>query len=384
MMDSKNRTLKESTDLDKDWSEVRSLNLNPSTLGTLSKPVVEEIRNILLQAQYPLRVYQQGREALSAIRELARKIWPMAGYELAVNQSATQMSQQLLNSLLLTIRPRVGPRVLKVLTSSHEHSGAIDGFNAHPEFEVVTIADELWNDHDRLRDLVRSVEPDIALLSWRTYDLFDRIPCEQFVEIIKDSAPLCWTLVDVAQSVGIEPIPAVGDVVFGSAHKWLMGPHGTGLMWVGSRALAELYPFNWGEAFDSESKAWGFEATGGQNFAAYAGLKIALELYRHRGVDEVWRHSSDLAENFVAEFKKIVKTPDWQIESKGPVALLHGQGEQVYELYRYLNEADCHAKCIIKPDLGLRLLRFGFPHYESSRRIKLAVEKIADYLSQGA
>jgi selenocysteine lyase/cysteine desulfurase len=266
----------------------------------------------------------------------------------------------------------------------HEHSGAIDGFKTHPEFEVVTIADELWSDHNRLRDFVRNVEPDIALLSWRTYDLFERIPCELFVEIVRDASPCCWILIDVAQSLGIEPIPALGDVVFGSAHKWLMGPHGTGLMWLGNRALAELYPFNWGEVFDSHSKAWKFEPTGGQNFAAYAGLKTALELYQRRGVEQVWRLSSNLAENFVLALKKGLKPKDWKIESKGPVVLLHGHGQQIYDLYRYLNESDCHAKCIIKPDLGLGLLRFGFPHYESTIRVNLAVDKIIRYWSEGA
>jgi len=126
-----------------------------------------------------------------------------------------------------------------------------------------------------------------------------RLPLPELAGLAHDAGAL--VLVDAAQSAGHVPTDHVGegaDLIAFTGHKGLLGPQGTGGLWV--REGLELDPFlrggTGGDSLNREMPAAmpdRLEAGTG-NAPGLAGLLAACEFLLERGVDAVHRHESEL------------------------------------------------------------------------------------------
>jgi cysteine desulfurase family protein len=126
-----------------------------------------------------------------------------------------------------------------------------------------------------------------------------RLPVRELAALAHDAGAL--VLVDAAQSAGHVPADHVGDgadLIAFTGHKGLLGPQGTGGLWV--RAGVEVDPFlrggTGGDSLDREMPAAmpdHLEAGTG-NAPGLAGLLAACEFLMERGVEAVHRHESEL------------------------------------------------------------------------------------------
>jgi selenocysteine lyase/cysteine desulfurase len=90
------------------------------------------------------------------------------------------------------------------------------------------------------------------------------------------------TIVDGAQAVGnIEvDVRALGcDAYAAPGHKWLMGPKGTGFLYVRKEAASQIQPVEW-----TQSRAFGAGSAGVGSLPLVVGLGAAVEAARKRGV----------------------------------------------------------------------------------------------------
>ncbi len=123
-----------------------------------------------------------------------------------------------------------------------------------------------------------------------------RLPVEELVEIAHDAG--CAVLVDAVQSAGQTPMDLDSwgaDYVAGSGHKWLVGPWGSGYLYVREGAEADLHPaqvcYSSVENPDAveytlKPNAHRFER-GTASPAPHVGMATAIDLLESVGLDRI-------------------------------------------------------------------------------------------------
>ncbi len=368
------------------------INLNPGTLGTVSAAV----KNVRLDSSVlntiegnPIGMYEHGRKKLSEINKLCNELWPSSGYNLMV-ANATSQTMNLLALSMLRAFNNEKKAPYKVITSTHEHPGGIGVFEKLPEYEVFYIEDEVLNDKEAFKELVTKIQPDVAFISHVYYSNSNFSPYETFCQVTKKMIPGCKVILDVTQSLGLYDIPFdIADVIIGSSHKWLFGPHGSGFTWVKEEFHQWIKGFFWnGMGLSQEPNMDGMSLQGGQDFVMYAELLEALKLYQQVGKDIVYKRSSHLSETFRKKIEDVLASLEISYKIlndniNAPMLSIAFTDYHPFELYNELNEKGIHCKCIIgsKHDgHTFNILRFGLPYFETADRLNYAASTIASIL----
>lgn len=343
------------------------LNLNPGTLGTPSIAVRAAIAAFRAEDEeaWPLGRYVRGRAALRRARATAAALWR---HEPALTGGATHT----MNLVALALARRSGATPTTVLTTAHEHHGAIAVFERDPAFRVAYLAPHEMVDLEAFRARVRREGPGIGLFSQRTWTDGARLPVERWCAELAEAAPDCLRFVDAAQALGVEPVVIDGaDLVVASGHKWLGGPAGTGFAWVSDRAFATIGPlWRTGEPLDPDARLATWEAAGGQDFAVYAGVEAALDLYAHAGPERARRRAASLARGLARDLARAL--PQADVDTAGPVVRARFGAADPYPLYAALNARGVHTKCVkstLPTGESLALLRVGVPWHETPERL---------------
>jgi selenocysteine lyase/cysteine desulfurase len=116
-----------------------------------------------------------------------------------------------------------------------------------------------------------------------------RMPIAEISALARERGIVC--VVDGAQAVGAIPVnvKALGCHAYAaSGHKWLMGPKGTGLLYVSREASGTIEPIQWQDA-----RRYGAESAGVGPQPLVIGLGAAIERMQDIGMTAVERH--DLA-----------------------------------------------------------------------------------------
>lgn len=368
------------------------INLNPGTLGTVSAAVKSVRQNSATLSNIegnPLGMYDHGRKKLAEINQLCKELWPNTGYHLMVANATSQTMNLLALSMLRSFgRERKSP--YKVITSTHEHPGGIGVFENLPEYEVFYVEDEVLNNEDAFSKMVKHIQPDVAFISHVYYSNSNFSPYKTFCSISKEIVPACKVILDVTQSLGLHDIPfGTADVIIGSSHKWLFGPHGSGLTWVKEDFHQWIKGFFWnGMGLSQEANMDGMSLQGGQDFVMYAELLEALKLYKQVGKEIIFKRSSYLSSTFRSKLEEVLVSSGIMYkvlneEQNAPMLSIAFYDYHPFELYNQLNEKGIHCKCIIgsKHDgHSLNILRFGLPYFETTDRLNYAVSTIGSIL----
>ncbi|MCY0898651.1 MAG: aminotransferase class V-fold PLP-dependent enzyme [Firmicutes bacterium] len=122
-----------------------------------------------------------------------------------------------------------------------------------------------------------------------------------------------WVLIDGSHAAGTHTAlltPRVDFYVF-PCHKWLFGPIGTGVLWVGPRALEETDGILWGapmirengERYLDREGAWRYEF-GTRDWAVAAGIVAAIEFRQRWTEEEIIEHYRNLSLSYRAGHSK--------------------------------------------------------------------------------
>ena len=99
-------------------------------------------------------------------------------------------------------------------------------------------------------------------------------------------------MVDGAQAVGGTDVNvrSIGCHAYAtSGHKWLMGPKGTGLLYIAKEAGDSILPMQLEDA-----RSYYSESSGVGNLPGVVGLGVAIQMLIEQGVSLVERHNIDL------------------------------------------------------------------------------------------
>jgi len=179
---------------------------------------------------------------------------------------------------------------------------------------------------DDVRSWSEALTPDVRVaLVTQVHSNTGRVaPVAEIAKLCAEREILC--VADVAQSAGILPMsfPELGvDVVLGSCIKWLCGGPGAGYMWIRSRLIGKLEPFDVGwfsheDPFEMDihsfryandaSRFWG----GTPSIAPFVVAAASLRNIRELGVAGIRSHNLRLVQAF-----KDALSPAWRARMPG-------------------------------------------------------------------
>jgi selenocysteine lyase/cysteine desulfurase len=269
--------------------------LNTGSLGPAPRAVLDRTVEAwqALEANPVFQSYGNGpaHRAIDAVRERAAAFVGCTADELLFTRSTTEA----MNTVALGTTWRPGDRVL---TTDQEHEGgelgwkhvgrrygvAIDRVPVGPLDVPGAILDRLtaaWTANTR----VVSVSHLITTTGLR-------MPVAEIAALARARGALC--VVDGAQALGHVPVDvrALGCHAYAaSGHKWLLGPKGTGLLYISRDAEDRIQPVQ-----REEGRRFVAASTGMGSLPLVAGLGAAIEATQGRGMDAVERRIMALRE----------------------------------------------------------------------------------------
>jgi selenocysteine lyase/cysteine desulfurase len=285
------------------------IHLNTASLGATPRVVLDRALDAWRQLESdPVRM-AYGRtddtvlSAVERVRAQAAEFLGCDADELLITRGTTEG----MNTLAQGMRWNAGDRVL---TTDQEHHGgsscwAYQAQGRGVAVDRVTIAP---GDHDTaaiVRRFADAITPKTRVISVSHVITSTglRMPIAEISKIARERKVLC--VVDGAQAAGQIPVnvKALGcDAYATSGHKWLMGPKGTGLLYVSRDADAAIRPIQW-----QDGHRYGAESAGVGPQPLVIGLGAAIERLQHIGMLDVERRNLALRNRVYAGLKEIAK-----------------------------------------------------------------------------
>ena len=296
------------------WSDVRDqfpllrdrIYFNTSTTGICPQLVLHAVGDHMKQLE------QSGDSGHSAklwqeVKEGVGQFLNCSADEIAFTRNTTEGSNIVCNGL------RLQPGD-EIITSSHEHVGNTITWLARARRDGLSIrVFEPANDEKKTVDRIE------ALLNKRTRVLsIPHVSCASGqvlpVEIIGNIAKAnnLFYFVDGAQALGCTPVnlKKIGCHAYAtSGHKWLLGPNGTGFLFVHQDWLDRVQATHVGAhsntgdfcmktgSFSFIDSAQRYEY-GTINTSLIAGIRAALCFWQEIGSEAIWQHNLRLVNQF--------------------------------------------------------------------------------------
>jgi len=192
----------------------------------------------------------------------------------------------------------------RVVTTSMEHNSVMRPLRALVRSRGILL-DIVRNDEAGRVDLQRLGEalaagPRLVVVNHASNVTGAVAPLIEIGSMVKDAGSLF--LVDAAQSAGVLPVDVEGsriDLLAFTGHKGLLGPQGTGGLWVREGVEVEpVYRGGTGSNSELEEQPSFYPdrlESGTQNAVGLAGLHAGVEFIRKRGADVIREHERNLA-----------------------------------------------------------------------------------------
>jgi len=281
--------------------------LNTASLGPTSRDVLDRTLKAWQQLELnPVRMsYGDG-----AVHAAADQVRATAATFLGCNSDnllITRNTTDAMNNVALGMRLTRGDHVL---TTDQEHHG---GSNCWRYLErrqgvIVDIVPIAHSDHDPKAIVDRfaaALTPNTRVISV-SHVLTStglRMPIIELATLARDRGVLC--VVDGAQAVGQIPVNVTAlrcHAYAASGHKWLLGPKGTGLLYVSPDAKDAIVPIQWGDG-----KRFVEGSSGMGSLPLAVGLGAAIEKAHAYGLAAIERRVLELREYTLDRLKQVPK-----------------------------------------------------------------------------
>jgi len=189
-------------------------------------------------------------------------------------------------------------------------------------------------------------------LSW---NYGTRLPVAELVDIAHDAD--CEVLVDAVQSAGQTPmdLDAWGaDYVAGSGHKWLLGPWGSGYLYVRAGSSEDLHPaqVSYNSVEDPGAEEYTLKATaqkferGTASPAPHVGMAAAIDRFESVGMETVESRIESLTDRLKSALpsERLLSPEDFE---SGLVTIDVDEPERVVEA---LNAEEIRIRSLPEPD----------------------------------
>ena len=322
--------------------------LNTAAEGIPPIFVEEELGNYIRDKRIGMDGRTRHAEQWEAVKQHAAVFFGLTPAEVGI----CSCSSEAFNLAALALRPKPGD---EVVVNDLDFPAATTPW-LQPDNPATP---RVWRNRAgglRTADLVPLLGPRTRLVTVSLVSFFNgyTIDLADVVAAVRKHSP-ALVAVDVTQALGRISLDLAGaDLIVSSTHKWLLGPHGGGLVGVPRARAAEwTVPaggwFHLADAFGpdrferaaSKPGAASF-SVGMPNYPAVYGVRAALEYIGGVGVENIDRVARPLVRHCLEELKKLpveLLTPDDPDHLAGIVAFRHPRAERINE---FLHERDVH------------------------------------------
>jgi isopenicillin-N epimerase len=288
---------------------------NTGTLGASPSVVVEaaaehlrKVATAICDWDYRNDDWISGYQAFRDIREKIAGLIHARTDEVALTENATMAMNFVANGLDL----RAGD---EVLTTDQEHSGGKSGWQlkqkrwgtAYREVvlpkpvrtpdEVVSLFQEAITPRTKVITLSHILSPNGTIL-----------PVKEICA--EGSKRDIFTVIDGAQAIGqigLDVLDMNCDAYYGSLHKWLLGPPGTGFLYIKSERAKDIWTTLAGGQWDNhEDEGFRFTQRGTGSLSLLMGLNAALDFHQAIGPGRVYARIKSLGD-YLREGLKTIK-----------------------------------------------------------------------------
>ncbi|RXK56230.1 aminotransferase class V-fold PLP-dependent enzyme [Oleiharenicola lentus] len=373
------------------WQAVRAqypllddpLYLNTGGLGPVSRPVLAAVETTARRLQ---EHSESGHGLFEPAREGMARFLGAQPEEICFVRNATEGNSIIAAGLAL------GPGD-EVIFDSHAHpGGSFPWFNQAKQRGVVVklFEPDPAADDGNLARILALVTPrtKVVQLSHLTCTTGQLLPVPLIAEAVRRRG--IWLHVDGAQAAGMIPLDlrALGSDSYAfSGHKWLGGPHETGVLFIRRDRLEEVAPTGIGAysgelaQLPGELKYHGAASRheyGTRNAAQVEGLLAAVRLQEQIGRERVAQHGADLASLLQEELAAVdgitVLTPAAR-SMRGSIITIRHTRADAGKFFGYLLERH-RLRCRPVTEQDLRAVRISTHVFNSRadcRRVIAAV-----------
>jgi len=278
--------------------------MNTGTLGPCRKETINESLRMWEELEsLPVKFY--GKFGAESLAEKTRGI--AAGFlgcdinEILMTNSTTSG----MNAIAQGLRLREGDRIL---TTDQEHGGGLLCWNYFAKYygvfvDKITIPPGENNAELILKKVKDNLVKKTKLIS--VSHVFSstgfRMPIAEISILARDNGALC--IVDGAQAAGAIKVNVheLGCHAYAtSGHKWLMGPKGTGLLYLSKDAQEIIRPMQFEESHNTYN-----DGNGVVNLACILGLGKAIEYLQSVGITKIEEHNISLRNRLYDKLKDL-------------------------------------------------------------------------------
>lgn len=287
--------------------------LNTGSLGSIPKSVLKSMEEV--DSRLESNPVEQGFGPVLAEAEAVRpKIAELFGCktdEVTVTRNTTDGMNQIAEGL--NMQP--GQRVL---TSNHEHGGGLGAWKYLVKrrgvfLDVADLGAPPASEDEVVEKFKAAIRPEtkVIMCSHVTFSSGVMTPIAKLSELAHQHG--CLMIVDGAQAPGgvQVDVKALGcDAYMSSGHKWLLGPKGTGLLYINEKVKDQITPFVLDDGYGVYTAI-----RGTSNWTEIIGLGKSLDFMKNIGREAAAGRLMELRNQL---YEVIQKTPGTKIFSPPP------------------------------------------------------------------
>lgn len=290
-----------------------------------------------------------------------------------------------MNAVAQGLRLKAGDRIL---TTNHEHGGGLLCWQYLAKYygavvDTITIPPAENNADAILRRIKDGIKKDTKVIT--VSHVFSstslRMPIAEISALAGSKGILC--IVDGAQAAGAIKVDVkeLGCHAYAtSGHKWLMGPKGTGVLYISKDAQSVIRPMQFEESYNTYN-----DGNGVVNLACILGLGKAIEYLESVGIAKVEKHNLALRNKLYLKLKplsglKIVSPPAESLASPMLTCILPEKVDRKSFVRMLL---DKH-KLSIRPthdQFGFNGIRFSMHIFNTEKEVDFAAEVVRKELT---
>lgn len=376
------------------WSKIRKQFLlspekyyfNMAGLGASPKTVIDKIHESMLALEVKA---SHGRHSIDATHEQLAKFLSAEPKELAITRNATEGMNIIARSLHLEEGD-------EILLTKHEHvGGAAPWMALQKEMGIsIKLLDLDLEGKDNLEIIRKNISKKTKVVS------FSHVTCTTGMILpAKEIAALCrekgiHSCVDGAQAIGMIPIDLKEmnpDFYACSGHKWLLGPKGTGVLFINKNVIGKCVPPFVGAytdtKYDLNSLTMEYrlsaqrEEYGTRNTPITLGLGEAVDFISTIGIDNIAKRGRELGLRFrdgVCSIPQIELLTPKDAKYAGAIQTFRLKGKDNLALTNKLNkETKLRLRGIYENDLDG--IRASFGIFNSEKEVDYLISTIKKF-----
>ena len=358
--------------------------LNTGTIGPCRAETIDASMKAWQDLEsMPVKFYGiQGAEELAErTRTVAARFLGCDLTEIVVTSSTTSGMNAVAQGLRLTPGDRI-------LITDQEHSGGLHCWKYFEKYygakiDTVVIPRGEFNSAAIVDSIRKSIDKRTRLIS--VSHVFSstglRMPVTEISAVARAHGVFC--IVDGAQAAGAIKVNVkeLGCHAYAtSGHKWLMGPKGTGLLYISKDAQAAIRPMQFDESYNTYNNG-----NGVVNLPCILGLAKAIEYLESVGIGKVEEHNLALRNRL---YDRLQGVPNLSVVSPpaGPLAspmltLLLADKFPRQQFVKML--LDKH-KLVIRPthkEFGFNGIRFSMHVFNTEKEVDRAADIVKKELT---